>query len=173
MSHSNYLSALFLLALLPLSYDLQALPSDKDQPIHIASDRAQRNTLSGETTYSGDVEMNQGTLSIRADHITIRSDKNNKASEIVAKGSPAHYQQIPETSKPLVIAKGDTIVYSIAKGQLVLTDNASLQQDDGTLITGSRIFYDTKASVVTANGGGNDNNSGRIHMVIPPKAKSP
>ncbi len=171
MSHSKYLRILIFLAVgLPYSYATQALPTDSEQPIHIVSNAAERDAKRGITIYSGDVQMNQGTLSIKADRVVIHSDSNNKVSKIIATGSPAHYQQIPEIDQPLVVAKGNTIVYSIRKDQLRLTDKASLQQNDGTTLTGNSILYDIKAAVVKAES--DKSTSGeRIHMGIPPKAQ--
>lgn len=162
-----WIAAVFLLlcsSYTPLS---AALSSDRQQPIHISSDSAQRSESEGITTYTGDVEMNQGSLKILADEVVIHSSEN-KISKIVATGTPAEYQQIPEENKQLVIAKGNTIEYLIRDEKLQLMNNASLHQSDGTTMSGDKINYDIKASVVRAEGRDNSP-SPRIHMVIPPK----
>lgn len=162
-----YLTAL-LSALLPFAAaPLQALPSDRDQPIHIQSDSAERNEKKGITTYRGDVQMDQGTLRIEADKVVIHS-LDNQVSMIVATGKPAHYHQTPEVNKPAVKASGNTIKYMVTEEKLQLIKNASLVQNDGTTMTGERINYDMKDAVVKAAG---QTNSKRIHMVIPPKSE--
>ncbi len=151
------------------SQHLLALASDKQQPIHISSDRAERDEKKGITTYSGSVQMDQGSLRIMADKVVIHSVEN-EISKIVATGAPATYQQKPSPEKPLVVAKGNTIEYRLNDEQLFLINNASLRQNDGTTLTGKRINYDMKASVVKAEGN-NNTQSDRIHMVIPPKSE--
>lgn len=153
------------------SATVAALASDKEQPIHISSDRAERNDKQGLTTYSGAVQMDQGSLRILADKVVIHS-VDNQVSKIIATGKPAHYQQQASIEQQLVIATGNTIEYLIDGEKIHLIDNASLRQDDGTTMTGKRINYDIKESVVKAEGNSNntaDNKPDRIHMVIPAK----
>ncbi|NIB41861.1 lipopolysaccharide transport periplasmic protein LptA [Pseudomaricurvus alkylphenolicus] len=155
------------------SATVAALASDKDQPIHISSDRAERNDKQGMTVYSGSVQMDQGSLRILADKVVIHSI-DNQVSKIVATGKPAHYQQQPSQEKQLVIATGNTIEYMIDGEKIHLIENASLRQDDGTTMTGKRINYDIKESVVKAEGDSNstaNNKPDRIHMVIPAKSE--
>lgn len=169
----NKLAAFATLALTLAGFSpaLFALASDKSQPIYISSDRAERNEKLGVTTYTGSVEMNQGTLQIHADKVVIHSI-NNEITRIIATGSPAEYQQKPAEDKQLVIARGNKIEYLLDTEKLHLTGNASLRQGDGTMLTGKLINYDTKESVVRAEGNTNSSAPERIHMVIPPKAKA-
>jgi lipopolysaccharide export system protein LptA len=165
------LSKLMISAILMLtSLQCLALASDRDQPIYIESDSAERNEKDGITIYRGKVKMDQGTLRILADKVTIHSI-DNQVSKIIAVGKPAHYQQKPSPEKQTVIAKGDTIEYMIDQEKIYLINNASLKQE-GTTMTGKRINYDIKASQVKAVGG-NRSSKQRIQMVIPPKPKSP
>jgi len=144
-----------------------ALPSDRTQPIHIQSDSAHSNQNQGLTTYSGSVQMDQGTLQILADKVIIRS-LDNKVSKIVAIGKPAQYQQQPTSESQLVTATGERIVYLVEQETLTLIDNASLNQN-GTIMTGQHINYDIKQSVVKAAKGNENTDSERIHIVIPAK----
>lgn len=162
------LNALLSVVLGTLSAPLWALASDKDQPIHISSDSAERNEKKGITTYTGSVQMEQGTLRIDADKVVIHSI-NNEISKIVATGKPAEYRQKPSPQKQMVIAKGDTIEYMLDAEKLYLINNASLRQNDGTLMTGKRIDYDIKESLVKAESSKTNTNNDRIHMVIQPK----
>ena len=162
------LNALLSVVLSTLSAPLWALASDKDQPIHISSDSAERNEKKGITTYTGSVQMEQGTLRIDADKVVIHS-VNNEISKIVATGKPAEYRQKPSPQKQMVIAKGDTIEYRLDAEKLYLINNASLRQNDGTLMTGKRIDYDIKESLVKAESSNTNTKNDRIHMVIQPK----
>ena len=48
-----------------------ALPGDRDQPIHITADKALRDEVEGVTVYSGNVELVQGSMELEADKLTI------------------------------------------------------------------------------------------------------
>ncbi len=151
--------------LLPLS-PVWALESDRNQPITIDADTAERDELAGTITYSGNVQMAQGSMRIDADKIIIYNNKD-KVTKIIARGKPAQYQQQPSEDVGKVIAKAHTIEYRIDQESLRLIKEASLQQE-GTSLSGTRIEYDVRKSVVKASG--NQNQQERVRMVIPPKA---
>lgn len=155
--------ALWLLLWQPLAF---ALSSDRYQAITIHSDSAERDELKGTTTYSGNVVMQQGSMRIDADQVVIFNDKN-KVTQIVATGRPARYQQKPTEDEGPVIAEAQRLEYNIAQDTLHLIDNASLQQE-GTSLSGNRIDYDVKKSVVTAGSDASQNE--RVKMVIPARA---
>lgn len=144
------------------SMTAQALPGDREQPIRIQSDTAERNEKSGETTYRGQVEMTQGSLRIEADSITIHSN-DKKVTHIIAMGNPAHYQQQPEADKAMVKATGNTIKYFVDTEKLHLIEQASIDQD-GAIMKGERIDYDIQSALLKA---GETNKPTRVEMVIP------
>lgn len=150
-----------LLALLAAS--ALAMPSDREQPIQIESDTAVRDDRAGTTVYEGDVVIEQGTMLIRADKVTIHT-VDRQVNRLVAVGDPAHYEQKPSAEEALVTARGKTIEYRLTEELIVLTTNASLEQAGSTL-TGERIDYDLQQEVVRARG---DGDRQRTRMVIPP-----
>jgi len=145
-----------------------ALASDREQPIYIESDSAERDDKKGITTYQGKVKMDQGSMRIVADKITIHS-VDNRVHMIVATGKPARYQQKPSPDKELVVAEGGTIRYEIDPERLELVKNASIMQE-GTTMSGDRIDYNITESLVKAAGDAHSSNQ-RIKMVIPPATK--
>lgn len=156
--------AILTLILAPIA--VWSLTSDRRQPITVDSDQAESNESLGITTYSGNVVMQQGSMRIDADKLIIHNDKN-KVTKIVALGQPAQYQQKPSEDEGLVIAKANRLEYNIMQGTLHLITNASLRQE-GTSLTGNRIDYDVKRSVVKAGGDASKNQ--RVKMVIPAKS---
>lgn len=144
-----------------------ALPDDRDQPIHIESDRAQRDGREGITIYEGDVRLRQGTLHIRADRLEIRTDANNEVMEVIAEGRPAQFEQQPNPDEPPVDAEARRIHYQVADDRLELTTQARLKQGEATM-TGNRIDYNIATELVTAQGDA-DSDRPRIEMVIPPR----
>jgi lipopolysaccharide export system protein LptA len=143
-----------------------ALPSDRRQPITIDADSAERDELAGTTTYAGKVVMAQGSMRIHADQIVIFNTKD-KVTKIVARGQPASYEQKPSEKASKVVAKANILEYRLDQETLRLLEDASLQQE-GTSLSGSSIEYDVRKSVVKADSDANQ--SGRVRMVIPPKA---
>jgi len=147
-----------------LSY---ALPTDRQQPIKIESDRAEQDEKKGTTTYEGSVVIIQGTIKINADKVTVFSD-TNQVDKIICVGNPAHYQQRPNPQDGLVLASAKTIKYYLANDKIKLLKNASLEQN-GSVITGEKIDYDLKAEVVKATATKTSTSKEkRVQMYIPP-----
>lgn len=144
-----------------------ALASDRDQPIHIRSNSAERDDSKGITIYDGDVEMQQGSMQITANRVVIHNSGKD-ISLIIATGSPAQYQQTPDQGGQKITAKGLRIEYHLANDQVTLSREASLEQSDGTTLTGETINYDIGSAIVRANSG--QGAQDRIYMVIPPKS---
>ncbi len=143
-----------------------ALESDRNKPITITSNEAERDEIKGTTTYSGEVVMEQGSMRIDADTVVIHNTRE-KVTKIIALGKPARYQQKPSDSEGLVIAEANTLEYSLETESLHLIESASLKQE-GTSLSGNRIDYDVRKSVVKAGSG--KSATERVRMVIPPKA---
>ena len=67
---------------------VQALSSDRDQPIHIEADSAVLEEKKGLSTYKGNVAVRQGSLKLHGDHMTVYSSDDN-IERIILTGSPA------------------------------------------------------------------------------------
>lgn len=151
-------------ALLAASLPGWSLPEDREQPIHIESNRAERQERTGLTIYEGDVVITQGTIRLEADKVVVHSE-NNQAVRLEATGNPARYQQILEHGDPPVHARSLLIDYRMKEDKLILSRDAQLEQE-GSTITGERIEYDLIQEVIRAQG--DLDGRQRIHMVIPP-----
>ena len=161
------LAALWLLlAMLPGL--ASALPNDRDQPIHIAADKAVRDEKQGFTVYSGDVQMNQGSMHIEADKLTIYH-VDEDADKIVAEGSPAKMRQRPDLDKGPVHARARIIEYYKNEQKVHLEIDARIEQD-GATVAGDSIDYFIAEQLVKADSdqarAGN-----RVQVVIPPSAQ--
>jgi len=153
--------------LLAIALASQALPEDRDQPIRITADQALRDEKQGFTVYSGNVKMDQGSLHIDAEKITIYHAED-EADRIVAEGSPAHLQQQPEPEKPLMHAEAQIIEYFKAEERVQLRDAAKIEQD-GSIVTGDTIDYFIAEQLVRADSNQSDAGS-RVEVVIPAQA---
>lgn len=150
-----------------LSATISALPEDRDQPIRITADQALRDEKQGFTEYTGNVQMDQGSLRIEANKITIYH-VNEEADKIVAEGEPAHMQQQPEPDKGLMHARAKIIEYYKAEDRVHLRVNAQVEQD-GSTVTGDTIDYFIAEQLVRADSN-LDENSSRVEVVIPAQA---
>ena len=150
-----------------LAIPCAALPNDRQQPISIESDYAERNEKTGRTVYRGNVVISQGSVLIEADQITLHVEKN-KISRIECIGKPASYQQKPALESATMIARADHIDYLPATNKLALKQNAVLSLN-GTIIKGDSIDYDIDKQTWKAKGN-NQGQQKRIQLVIPASA---
>jgi lipopolysaccharide export system protein LptA len=169
MRHPSKLCLLLTIALLCLSNLAISLRCDYDEPINIQSDRAVQSTQkSGEVTvYSGAVVMEQGSMRLEGDIVTIYS-KDRAVNKVISTGNPAYFEQQSEANKSPVKAHGNKITYHIAKEVIVLLGNASVKQDEST-VKGQRIEYNIDSEKIKAKG--TKDKSTRVHMVLEPSKR--
>ena len=157
-------SGLIGLLVLVLPGIARALPEDREQPIHIEADEALRDEKQGFTRYSGNVKMDQGSLHIEADQITIYH-VGEEADRILATGKPAHLQQQPDPAKGLIKARAETIEYMKNEQRIELRKSAHIEQD-GSIVTGDFIDYLIDQQLVKA-GSTLSGDTSRVQVVIP------
>lgn len=151
-----------------------ALPSDRDQPIHIQADTADLDDKKGTAIYRGDVVITQGTLKITGNTVTIIQGKNGDVEYFKSVGGPAYYEQLPGEGDELLKAYGKTIEYFLPKDTIVITDQARVTQG-GNTSRGEKITYNIqqeKVNVGRAQPGSVSQPEPRVHMVIQPKGQS-
>lgn len=144
-----------------------ALPDDRNQPIYIQSDRAERDERKGTTVYTGDVEIDQGSLHISADRVTIAMD-GDQVTRIDALGAPAKMHQKPSPEREPVYARATTIQYDVAREILTLIEKAAVTQE-GSTVKGERIEYFVQEQRVKASSGSAESGASRVQMVIQPR----
>lgn len=145
-----------------------ALPDDRDQPIYIQSDRAERDERKGTTVYTGKVEIDQGSLHISADQVTIAM-RGNQVNRIDANGKPVRIRQQPAPDQQSVQAQAHTLQYDVQNEVLILIDKASVTQE-GSTVNGERIeYYMQEQRVKASAGSGRPGETSRVQMVIQPR----
>ena len=142
-----------------------ALPDDREQPIHISADEALRDEKKGVTVYSGNVQMDQGSMHIEADRVTIYHVEAD-ADKIVAWGRPAKMRQQPDLEKGLVHAHALIIEYYQREQKVLLREEARIEQD-GAIVTGDTIDYFIAQELVKADSD-ETREGNRVQVVIPP-----
>lgn len=148
-----------------LSPTAWALKSDRSKPVKISADHVVVDKKKGVSTYSGDVQMQQGSLVIRGDEVIVHT-KNGKLKQITIKGKPASFQQQPDNKQAVVKSKAEHMEYYTNNELLVLQRNAEVIQGNNQF-RGNHIEYDTFNSVVRANKG--SDSKSRVHAIIEPE----
>lgn len=143
----------------------QALPDDRDQPIHITADKAQRDEKKGVTIYSGNVHLVQGSLELEAEKLTIFHTSQD-AEEIIAEGHPAKMRQQPEMNKAIVDAHANIIKYYRTEERVHLQTDARIEQD-GAVVAGDSIEYLIAKQLITAESDKTRQGT-KVVVVIPP-----
>jgi len=146
-----------------LSHNAYARKSDFTQPIDVSADRSEYDERAGVQTLIGNVEIKQGTMTIKADKIAIKLT-NNQLSRIEGSGSPIEFQQENEAGE-LVTGTANAIDYDALNGSLILTGNATLSQPRQRLQS-ERIVFNSTEQKVSAEGG----DKGRVSIRIQPPA---
>jgi lipopolysaccharide export system protein LptA len=158
------LKVLLIGALMSLAPLVLGLPEDSDQPIHIRADTAEIDNQAERVIYRGSVQVDQGTLRVTADTMTIEYE-DQKVVRIIAIGEPAHYTQQIEADEELVEADALTIIYHTRDERIELKEQANLEQEGSTL-TGDLIIYDIVAGKVDATA----EDDAPVRMILQPAA---
>ncbi len=153
------------LALLPCSL-AWALSSDRDQPIHIESDKATLREKEGISVYTGNVHLRQGTLNMRGDSMTVTL-KDNRIDRIVLVGNPASYVQKQDNRDAERHAEAARIEYYSDNERLVLIDDARIWEPGAEDFRSERIVINLDKDTVDAGGGKQD----RVRITLPPRKK--
>ncbi|WP_237066251.1 lipopolysaccharide transport periplasmic protein LptA [Microbulbifer guangxiensis] len=167
MKTSNLLRPLVAFALLSFGTMALALPGDRDQPIKVKSDHFDGNRGKNLFVYSGNVQISQGSLQIRADRVEVYGTAEGEIQKVVATGKPAHFQQQVQQSQSPVKAKALRIEFRVNADELQLSGDAHVDRDGNTLAA-EKIDYDLNSEQIQAQG---QSGNGRVEMIWKPEKK--
>ena len=153
------------LLLIPLA---RAAKENADEPIHVNARSVETNEKTGVALYRGDVFIEQGQLSIRADRVEIRTH-NKKTDVIHATGKPAKLRQRPDGTAEDLQAEAYRIDYHVAERKLDMAGAVKLRRGDDRF-TGGVLHYDLDAKNLAAAGG--ERTDDRVHAVIQPEKET-
>jgi lipopolysaccharide export system protein LptA len=151
-----------LLGLLPLTG--QGLEADRRQPIHIKADRISVDEKQGYSRYRGNVRLQQGSLRVAADEITVYLVKD-RLDKIVVIGNPATLEQQADRTRSWIRSRARRMEYHAARDRFYLFDNAEVVQGPNRF-AGDYIEYDTRTSTVSARKG--EGAKSRVEITITP-----
>ena len=151
--------ALALLAATPA----HALKSDRQQPLDVRADATGGTLGDGTATLTGNVEIRQGTLLIRADVATVEKVEG-RVRRFELTGDPVHLQQEIE-EEGLVSAEARKVEYEVASGIVTLSGAADVNHPQYQ-INGEVLRYDLNQQHFQGSGGDDD---GRIRIQLDPE----
>jgi lipopolysaccharide export system protein LptA len=156
--------AALLLCLPGLAY---GLASDRDQPITIEADRATLQEKEGISTYQGNVYLNQGTLKLHGDILTVYT-KGDHIEKAILTGNPATFLQRPDGQDVDQHAEAQRMEYQATGGVMILQGAARVWQTDGKEFRSEKIIYDITRNTINAG----DRAAGdRVHITLQPKPR--
>ncbi len=142
---------LFFILLIGLIQYTWALSSDKEQPIDLEADSVEINQATGVSVYSGNVELIQGSIRLKADKVTVYqyADKS-KSTRFIATGRPARFRQKADGESQYIKARANKMKYEIDSTNLELIGNAFVVQPGKVNMKSDRIFYNRVAATIKA-----------------------
>lgn len=138
-----------------------ALEEDAKQPIYIEADDVEVRESDSTSVYVGNVQVDQGSMQLLADHVTVYHREDRQPRLIIALGQPASYKQRLDDDQGEVRAFAKRMEYDADKDELVLIGEGLLIQGEDRL-TGERILYDRAKARFRAGG------AGRVKITITP-----
>jgi lipopolysaccharide export system protein LptA len=170
---------LLTLPLWAVAWPSAAERADRLQPIVVEADKPGTLDLQRQVvTFNGNVQIVQGTMVIKAEHIEVRelADGHRVAVATGLPGRPASYRQKRDGVNEYVEGSADRIEYDSRAGTLRFVGNGAVRRlRDGVVadqITGALISWDDQAELFSVQGG-SPAEGGRVRAVLtPPGAAS-
>jgi len=176
MLENNRRLLLLACLLLGLALPAHAERADRAKPINLESDTMRVDDAQKISVFEGKVVMTQGTLTIRADKITVRQDKEGHQYGS-ASGGPATFRQKRDGAEEYIEGEAERIEYNGKIDKVEFFDRARLKREPADEVRGNYISYDSRTEYFTVTGGAGPSQSpsqsgspaGRVHAVIQPR----
>ncbi len=123
-----------------------------NEEITVSADYMQLNVETGNSTFTGNVEISQGNLTLTGDKVTLKRRRlkngESEVDKLTITGKPARYSHITSEGKT-ISAESKKMVYTANIGKLVMTKDARLIQPENQ-VSSQKIIYDTFKKIVIA-----------------------
>lgn len=164
-----------LACLAPASYADRA---DRDKTMHLDADRVSIDDANQVSTFEGNVQFTQGTMSIRGDKIVVTQSKDG-FTHGTASGQPASFRQKREDSDEYAEGFGERIEYDTQNETLNLFGKARMKRGENE-VRGDHITYSSKTEIFQVRGAPDKQmdasgklvdvpGKGRVRAIIQPK----
>lgn len=138
---------------------------DLPPPVEITADRAHMDDRQGVGTYTGDVVVIRGDMTLTADRLIVHT-RDRRPHEIEAHGQPARLEAPDPETGAMRIATALRIDYLLAEERIILTDQARVVTATEEA-SGRRITYDLEADIIEAERGEAEDE--RVRIIIQPR----
>lgn len=165
-TYKTHTILLLLTLLMSLGKFANANPDDRLKAINVKADNSEYDERAGTQTLSGNVEVTQGSMSIKADTITIEL-KNNALFRITGIGNPIKFQQTTRSNE-LMRGQSNQISYNTQTAEISFKGDAQFERP-GQKFSGHTIEYNMTALTFKAAG----NNKGRVTITLQPGKVNP
>ncbi|MFC3283574.1 lipopolysaccharide transport periplasmic protein LptA [Litchfieldella rifensis] len=162
----GWLTAGILAALVTLP--AQALEGDASAPIEVVADRLELDDRAGTAIYTGDVDIQQGSMQLTGERVEIQRNDAGEVSRATATGDRAYIEQKPAPDEPVVRGWGRTIIYHAAERRVELIDQAELHQGHDTF-DGGYVEYYLDRRTVQARAEVEGSERQRVRMTLNPE----
>jgi len=163
MPSLDWKTAAFITAMLMWPVAVQALESDRQQPLLVNADSTDGTLGDGKAILRGNVEIRQGSLLVKADIAEVEK-LDGRVRLVELTGRPVLLQQDIE-NEGLVTATANAISYQVATGLVTLTGAADVKHPQYH-ISGELLIYDMNKQHFQGNGG---DGNGRIRIELAPE----
>jgi lipopolysaccharide export system protein LptA len=147
--------------------------ADRGKPINLEADRMRVDDAQKTSVFEGRVVMTQGTLTIRADKITVRQDKDGYQYG-TATGNLANFRQKRDGAEEFVEGEAERIEYNSKIDRVEFFSRGRLKREPADEVRGNYISYDSRTEFFSVSGGAGAGTpgspGGRVTAVIQPKA---
>ena len=165
---------------IPASTGVNALSTDKEQPIEVEADAGELDDVNNITVYTGNVIVIRGSIRMTGDIMTVYYDDNDEIETLIMEGRPATYRQLPDNSEVYDEAEALRMEYYELRNLVILLRSAQVRQERYNF-SGERIEYDTVLSQVKAwsdvdkdkqsTDDSGEKKQERVKIIIKPKQK--
>jgi lipopolysaccharide export system protein LptA len=173
------LLSLFLLSALGAGLNTLALAekADKNKPMDILADKLTHDDIQQLSTYTGNVILTKGTITLKGDKMVIRQDPEGYQYGVVT-GKLASFRQKREGLDQYIEGYGLEINYNGKTEVVRFMEKANVRRLEKEKvmdeIQGRIVIYDSRNENYTVEGGSADsatgtNPSGRVKVTIQPK----
>lgn len=131
----------------PASYAERA---DRDKTMHLDANRVSIDDANQVSTFEGNVQFTQGTMTIRGDKIVVTQSKDG-FTHGTATGQPASFRQKREGSDEYAEGFGERIEYDTKNETLNLFGQAHMKRGEDE-VRGEHITYSSRTEIFQVNG---------------------
>lgn len=146
--------------------------ADRGKPIHLEADRVTMEDAKQLATFTGNVVLTQGTMTIRGDRMEVRQDRDGFKQGTMW-GKLAYFRQKREGYDDYIEGWAERVEYDGRADKLQMFNRALLKRGQDEL-RGSYISYDSNTEFFQVDGAtkfAKTPGDGRVRIIMQPKVK--